>query len=234
MRSFARSEVVDGWFLDRLQVMVTGVDAAIARDIVRLAVAEGASLIAADADATKLARLERDVGLYRTQLETAHVNLASQGEVALWEGSLRAFGRLPHLLICCCNSPACPRAPSKLSARAVRASAPSDVTLSEFKGHDCPAILVNQMLRPTLFLHAEPLRRTAFNRAISVLRHPTLRGVLDPAPGHGVFNPETAIPYVRIASRPYSIRRQIDGEPAPPGRIRLTPPAPGAVRRAAA
>jgi NAD(P)-dependent dehydrogenase (short-subunit alcohol dehydrogenase family) len=225
---------VNGAFLDKLQVLVTGVDAAIARDIVRLAVSGGASVIAADGDAAKLGRLDRDVGLYRTRVETAHVNLASLAEVKLWEGSLRAFGRLPHLLICCCNSPACPAEPAKPSVRRGRAVAAADVALSEWKGLDCPAQLANRVLQPTLFLHAEPLRRSAFNRAISVLRHPTLRGVLDRAPGHGVFNPETAIPYGRIASRLYSVRRQIDSESAPQGRIRLTPPPARAARRAAA
>ena len=212
-----------GAFLDKLHVLVTGVDAAIARDVVRLLVAEGASVIAADKDAGKLARLDRDVGLYRTRVETAAVDLANAGEVKLWEASLRAFGRLPHLMICCCGSPAC-RADPTPPGRRPRGSV-DDVALSEQKVRGCSAQVAQQVLAPTLFLHAEPLRRSAFNRALSALRHPTLRGVLDRAPGRGVFNPEAAIPYVRIASHLYSMRRQLDGETAPQARVRFIAPA---------
>src|SRR5580698_7458187 len=223
---------MDGAFLEKLQVLVTGVDAAIARDIVRLVVAEGASVIAADKDAAKLARLDRDVGLYRTRVETAAIDLGNSGEVKLWEASLRAFGRLPHLMICCCGSPACQAEPAKPAQRPRRTA--DDVSLSEQKVRGCSAHVAQQILAPTLFLHAEPLRRSAFNRALSVLRHPTLRGVLDRAPGRGVFNPEAAIPYVRIASHLYSMRRQTDGETAPQGRVRFIAPAGKAGRRDAA
>jgi hypothetical protein len=225
---------VGGAFLDKLRVLLTGIESAIARDIVRLTVAEGASVMAADGDAGKLARLDRDLGFYRTRVETAHVNLANQDEVKLWEGSLRAFDRLPHLLICGCNAPVCWPEPAMPSAWRRQTSAASDVALSEWNGRDCPALVANEVLRPTLFLHAEPLRRPAFNSAISVLRHPTLRGVLDRSPGGGAFDPDTAIPYVRTASHPYSIRRQIDGDTAPQGRIRLTPAPARVARRAAA
>ena len=109
---------MNGAFLQKLQVMVIGVDTAVAREVVRLIVAEGASVIAADRDAAKLARLDRDVGLYRTRVETAVIDLASIGEVKLWEGSLRALGRLPHLMICCCGTPPC--APEAKSSRRVR------------------------------------------------------------------------------------------------------------------
>jgi hypothetical protein len=235
---------MDGAFLDKLQVMVIGVDAAIARDVVRLVIAEGASVIAADRDAAKLARLDRDVGLYRTCVETAVIDLASAGEVRLWETTLRAFGRLPHLMICCCGSPACP----PFTPARGRSRRPSgDVALSEHRTKNCPARFAEQMLQPTLFLHAEPLRRSVFDRALAVLRHPTLRGLLERAPGRDVFNPETPIPYVRIASRlyslrrpadgeiaPNSLRRPADGESAPTGRIRLTPPAAKTARRDAA
>ena len=57
-----------------------------------------------------------------------------------------------------------------------------------------------------------------------MLRHPTLRGLLERAPGRGVFSAERAIPYVRIASELYSLRRGIDREPPGGGRIRLIPP----------
>src|SRR5215469_14126637 len=92
--------------LEKLQVVVTGVDAAIARDVTRLIADDGAAVIAADRDPARLARLERDLGLYRTRVEIAPVDLGSQAEVRLWEASLAGFGRLPHVMICCCCSPA--------------------------------------------------------------------------------------------------------------------------------
>jgi hypothetical protein len=89
---------------------------------------------------------------------------------------------------------------------------------------DCPAVVAERILQPTLFLHAESLRQSVFDRALAVIRHPTLRGVLSRAPGRGVFNPAGLIPYVRIASHVYSIRRQPDGESPGEGRLRLVPP----------
>jgi NAD(P)-dependent dehydrogenase (short-subunit alcohol dehydrogenase family) len=212
--------------LDQLQVLLTGVDAAIARDVARLVAAEGASVTAADRDPARLARLERDLGLYRTRIETAPVDLANQSEVRLWEQSLSALGRLPHVMICCCGA-----SPSHAIAPARRAASPppSDVALSEGRRHRCPATIAERTLQPTLFLHAEPPRRSAFDRALAVLRHPTLRGLLERAPGEGVFNAELAIPYVRIASQVYSLRRHVDGErppndPSGKARLRLIPP----------
>jgi NAD(P)-dependent dehydrogenase (short-subunit alcohol dehydrogenase family) len=206
--------------LDKLQVLVTGVDAAIARDVARLVSAEGASVMAADRDAARLSRLERDLGLYRTRIETAAVDLGSQTEVRLWEESLSAFGRLPHVMICCCGSPG----PGGRQTGGQSGQPPQDVALDEARRHRCPATLAERALQPSLFLHAEPNRRSAFNRALAVLRHPTLRGLLERAPGEGVFNAERAVPYVRIASQIYSLRRQIDGERPSKGRLRLLPP----------
>src|SRR6185312_1889249 len=204
--------------LDKLQVLVTGVDAALARDVARLVAAEGASVLAADREPARLARLERDLGLFRTRIETAPIDLGSQAEVRLWEQSLSAFGRLPHVMICCCGLPASPRpgrqGPARHADRDAAAVRPDDVTLSEARRRRCPAEIAERVLKPALFLHAEPTRRSVFNRALAVLRHPTLRGLLERAPGRGVFSAERAIPYVRIASELYSLR----------GRIRLIPP----------
>ncbi len=210
--------------LEQLQVVVTGVDAAIARDVARLVVAEGASVIAADRDPARLARLERDLGLYRTRVETAPVDLGSQAEVRLWEASLAAFGRLPHVMICCCGSPAPATATSAPRAKAARGRQPDDVTLSEGRRPRCPATIAERVLQPTLFLHAEPTRRSVFDRALAVLRHPTLRGLLERAPGRSVFSPEQQVPYVRIASQLYSLRRQTLNDTPPGRRIRLIPP----------
>lgn len=210
--------------LEKLQVVVTGVDAAIARDVARLVVAEGASVVAADRDPTRLARFERDLGLYRTRIETAPVDLGSQAEVRLWEESLAAFGRLPHVLICCCGSSAPPPASAAPRRTAERGGQPDDVALSEGRRPRCPAAIAERVLQPTLFLHAEPTRRSVFDRALAVLRHPTLRGLLERAPGRSVFSPEQQVPYVRIASQLYSLHRRALGDPPPGRRIRLIPP----------
>ena len=212
--------------LEKLQVLVTGVEAAIARDVVRLLVEEGASVIAADRDRNKLIQLDRDVGLYRARLETAVVELASYGEVKLWEERLRAFSRAPQLIVCCCGSPACTASTSKRPRRATPAC---DVALGEQRVAGCPAAAAAvRILQPTLFLHAEPLRRSVFDRAISVLRHPTLRGLMERAPGRGGALPQSALPYARGASG----RSQIDREPHAKGPLRLVSTSDAARKRA--
>jgi hypothetical protein len=217
---------------EKLQVLMTGVDAAIARDVARMIVSEGGIVVAADKDEAKLARLERDLGLYRASIETAQIDLSSAAEVRLWEGALSAFDRLPHLMICCCSAAAGRRSrPATCAAE----TQPTDVALSEHRGRHCPAVLAERVLQPTLFLHAEALRHSAFDRAIAVIRHPTLRGVLARTPARGVFNPAGQIPYVRIASQVYSVCRQLDGETSRGGRLRLVPPSdkpPGRVSAA--
>ena len=211
--------------LEKLQVVVTGVDAAIARDVARLVAADGASVTAADRDAAKLARLQRDLSLFRTRIETAPIDLASPAEVRLWEESLAVLGRLPHLMVCCCGAPPTLPAPPRQPDRATpRADHPDAVALSETRRHRCLAAIAERLLQPTLFLHAEPTRRSVFDRALAALRHPTLRGLLERAPGRSVFSPEHAIPYVRIASQIYSLRRHPPGDAPPKGRIRLIPP----------
>ena len=117
--------------LDKLQVLVTGVNAAIARDVVRLVVAEGASVVAADRDGGKLSRLDVEVGLCRTRVATAAVDVSNPGEVRLWQESLAAPGRRPHLMICCCGAPA------RGAGRGAHAL-PGDVTLSEHAPPHCP------------------------------------------------------------------------------------------------
>jgi len=212
---------------EKLQVLITGVDAAIARDVVRLIGGDGGSVVAADKDAAKLARLDRDLGLFRTPVETAQIDLANHAEIRLWEASLRGSGRLPHLMICCCAGGA---AASQTKLRQVASL--SDIALSEHPVRDCPGHIAERVLKPALFLHAQPLRQSVFNRALAVIRHPTLRGVLAHGPGRGVFHPAGLIPYVRIASHVYSVRRPFDGEPARGSRLRLVTPPPKPPRRA--
>lgn len=203
---------------DKLHVLVTGVDAAVARDVVRLAAAAGARVSAADADVGKLARLDHDAGLPDAGLGTMALDLASLGAVQLWGAALRAAGRLPQLMICCCGAPVSQAPPTgeRRSGGAV------DVALSGHRGGDCPALAAEQALRPALFLHAEALRGARFDKTIAVLRHPTLRGVLERAPGGG-FSPEAVTRYVRNASPSSAARRPFDAATGAGGRLRLSP-----------
>ena len=193
----------------KLQVLVTGVGAAISGDVVRLIRSEGAVPVAADPDPSRLARLERELGLSRVAVETKCVDLANPAEVQLWRVSLNALSRLPRLMICCCAAPTGHR--SRVDRYHPSAQLP-DVALDERKDSRCPALLAERVLRPTLFLHAEPLRHATFDRTLSVIRRPTLRAVLARASGHAAPNLD------------YSSRRQSDGETTRGGRLRLVPP----------
>jgi NAD(P)-dependent dehydrogenase (short-subunit alcohol dehydrogenase family) len=210
---------------DKPHVLVTGVDAAAARDVVGLLAESGASVTAADHDAETLRRLARDVGPYRAEVGVARVDLGSPRDVGLWQATLASRNRLPHLMICCCGG-----APAwRHGASTQRASTglPNDVALGE-ASNGCPAALAERVLRPALFVHAEPLRSSGFNPALAVLRHPTLRGLLERWREDGVCNSSSAIAYVRIASH-VAARHQTG---AAPSRIRLSPPAAPHSRRA--
>lgn len=198
--------------LEKLQVLVTGVSAAIARDVVRLLVEEGASVIAADRDPARLAQLDRDVGLYRARLETMAIDLANLDAAREWGERLRRIGRGPQLVVCCCG------APSAAGSKRIRHAAPArDVALGEHRVSGCPVAAAVKVLQPTLFLHAEPLRRTVFDRAISVLRHPTLRGLMDRAGRTADAGVSAAVPYARGPVREF--RPTVGGEPL--ARLRL-------------
>jgi NAD(P)-dependent dehydrogenase (short-subunit alcohol dehydrogenase family) len=160
---------------EKLQVLVTGVDAAITRDMLRLIICEGASVIAADKDRAKLARLDRDLGFFRTTVEIAWIDLSSTAEMRLWQASLNRVGRLPDVLVCCCGVGLQPVARRRGVQRSLQLS---DVVLGEDHGHDCPALVAARILQPALFLHAKSLRQSAF----AAIRQPTLRGVLANTP----------------------------------------------------
>ncbi|MGA0600574.1 hypothetical protein ACO2Q3_07700 [Caulobacter sp. KR2-114] len=200
--------------LEGLTVLVTGVEASLSRDLVRVFSGLGATVMAADADTRKLQRLERDVALYRARIEAAPINLASSSELRLFEDNLRLLGRLPHVMICCCP--------------AHNAGAQRDA-----KGRTaCVGRLAGQILQPSLFLHLEPNRAGAIGRALSGLAHPTLLSVLERKPGHGIFNPDASTRFVRIASHIFSLHRQMDvGTAAPDGSVTAFP-APRRKRRA--
>jgi NAD(P)-dependent dehydrogenase (short-subunit alcohol dehydrogenase family) len=193
--------------LEGLNVLVTGVEASLSRDVVRLFTAQGASVMAADNDIGKLARLERDVSLYRSRVEAAPINTGSVSEMRLFEENLRLLRKLPHLMICCCAAHG-PVRKGQDRTREVSAK-PRPV---------CAGALAAQILQPSLFLHVEPVRPGALGplgKAISALAYPTLLAVLERKPGRGIFNPDAFVPYVRIASHIYSLQRQMDAAAAP-------------------
>lgn len=203
--------------LEGLNVLVTGAEASLSRDVVRVFSDLGAAVMAADSDARRLTRLQRDVALYRALVETAPINLASSSELRLFDDNLRLLGKLPHVMICCCP--------------AHKARQGSDMTGG--KGHTgCVGRLAAQVLQPSLFLHLEPNRAGAIGRALSGLTHPTLLSVLERKPGRGIFNPDASTPFVRIASHIFSLHRQIDvGAPSADGSVTAFP-APRRKRRA--
>ncbi|HWA62267.1 MAG TPA: hypothetical protein VG939_12885 [Caulobacteraceae bacterium] len=174
-----------GLALEKLHVLITGVEASVSRDAARLLASQGAAVTAADPDARALARLARDVSLYGLTLETAVINLASTTAIRLVEDHLRLVGRLPHVIVCCCGH----------------------------TGEACSGVVAARVLQPSLFLQLTPARGR-LTRALAGLRHPTLLNVLARKPGRGIFDPETSTPYVRIASHLYAMTRSFD-EPAP-------------------
>ncbi len=209
--------------LESLHVLITGVEVSLSRDVVRLFTAQGASVMAADNDMAKLARLDRDVSLYRARVETALINTGSASELRLFDENLRLLGKLPHLMICCCAAHGPARSGGLRSVRTAEVSAKPRPA--------CAGALAAQILQPSLFLHVEPsLARFAglgvLGRALSALAYPTLLAVLERKPGRGIFNPDAFVPYVRIASHVYSLQRQMDGASAnPDGSVRPFSPA---------
>jgi NAD(P)-dependent dehydrogenase (short-subunit alcohol dehydrogenase family) len=160
-------------------VLLAGADSPVARDVARALSLDGASVLAADPHPARLTALERDLGLYGVSVETCDIDLFSVAEVRLWEDVLRAFGRLPHLIVCCCGH----------------------------AGAACPGRIVGDMLRPPLFLHVEPPRTGALDRTLVKLKHPSLGSLLRRGPGDGLFNPRGVSPYVHIGSQLFSVRR---------------------------
>ncbi len=198
--------------LEHLQVLVTGIDAAIAFDVARLVATEGASVTLADRDASRLAGLHRNIGLCRGRIVTAAVDLSDAAGAWAWGQALLASGRRPHLIVCCCGAP---------TGRAHGHSLPDDIALIERTHRNCPGRSAERILRPRLFLHAEPLRRSVFDGALSVLRHPTLLGLMERAGGRGDLA-DDAVSYACSTHSTISHRGDAPGA-RPGGPLRLTP-----------
>jgi hypothetical protein len=154
---------------EKLHVLVVAAGAALAADVARMAAADAGVVTLADADAARLAALEVAPGENGAPIETVWVDFADSGQVRAWAATLADFRRTPQLVICCCAA-AC--------AEGRRPRRPADVALTPVTPPGCPAMAAAEALRPDLFLHAEPLRRSVFDRALAVIRHPTLSGLL--------------------------------------------------------
>lgn len=170
--------------MDNLQVLVTGVGSSISRDAVRALADQGAMVTAIDGNADRLARFERDLSLYRTQVQATYLDLARASEIRVFEKNLRFFGRLPHVLVCCCDS-----------------------ALMQAGTCACASNTAADILQPSLFLHAAPVARSRVRRRLSTIGRPTLNSLLARRPGRGLFEPYARIPYVRLGSHLYSLSR---------------------------
>src|ERR1700722_7333157 len=87
--------------LDHLEVLVVGIEELISRDVIRALVAERAIVTAAARDERSLTHLQRDLGLYRTAVNIAPIDLFSGSEMRLFADNLRGQHKLPHLVVCC-------------------------------------------------------------------------------------------------------------------------------------
>jgi len=175
--------------LDHLEVLVVGVEELISRDVVRALVADGAIVTAAARDERSLAHLQRDLGLYRTAVNIAAIDLFSSSEMGLFADNLRGQHRLPHLVVCCSL-----RNPS-------------------------PAALALSLLQPSLVLDVMPAPATRLGRAVATLNIPSLPALLDRPWRHGLFGPDRNPQRVLIASHLFALRRwEPASERAPPRR----------------
>ncbi len=168
---------MSGCRLDGLQVLVTGVEALMSRDVVHLLVAEKARVTAADCDEGVLARLQRDLGVYRTTVSTASIDLFSKAEMRLFAANMQGLGLLPHLIVCCCG-----RAP-------------------------CPAALAAALLQPSLVLHTEPRAGAGLQRVVAGLNLTSLPDLLERSRRKGRFDPRAWPKRVSIAGHVFCLHR---------------------------
>jgi NAD(P)-dependent dehydrogenase (short-subunit alcohol dehydrogenase family) len=189
--------------LGGLQVLLTGAGAPISCDVVRLLAAEGAAVTAADEGEPVLARLRRDLGLYRMSVNTALVDLQSYTEMRLFAENLQGLGKLPHLIVCCCD------------------------------GKACPAHLAVAVLQPSLVVHALPIARWRLLRAITALSIPSLGQLLGQQQQRDMLALQARRRRVSIAGHPFSVSRCAHApEPEPraptpaPAPLPAAPPPP--------
>jgi hypothetical protein len=163
--------------LKDVQVLLTGAASKITCDVVRQLTREDAQVTVADQSEPVLARLQRDLGLFRTPVKTAHVDLMNYTEMRLFADNLRALGALPHLIICCCD------------------------------GMDCPARLAASLLQPSLFVHALPIARWRLLGMVDALSIPSLPHLLDQRRARGMLPLQDRSRRVSIAGHPFSVDR---------------------------
>ena len=168
---------MSGGRLEGLQVLVTGIEPLCSRDVVRDLLAERAQVTAAHGEDQVLRRLQRDLGLFRTTVGVASVDLFSPSEVRLFEDNLRGQGGLPHMIVCCCE------------------------------GAECPAALAASLLQPSLVLHATPATGTRLERALFALRTASLPALIQQVRRNGDFDLHTRPKLVSIAGHVFSLHR---------------------------
>jgi NAD(P)-dependent dehydrogenase (short-subunit alcohol dehydrogenase family) len=172
--------------LHGLRILVLGVDAPISRDVVRAIVAEGALVTAAAADERVLARLQRDLGVYRTTADIACIDLASPSEMRLFAINLEGLGKLPHLIVCCCAAAA------------------------------CPMPLASARLQPSFDLHVLPRVQARLGRALASLVAPPLPLLLERAERRGLFDVDAGPRRVMIAGHVFGFCRWVAPTARPP------------------
>ena len=166
-----------GGRLEGLQVLVTGIEPLSSRDVVRDLLAERAQVTAVHAEDQVLRRLQRDLGLFRTTVGIASVDLFSRSEMRLFEDNLRGQGGLPHMIVCCCEDA------------------------------ECPAALAASLLQPSLVLHALPAAGTRLERALFALRTASLPALIQQARRNGGFDLHTRPKLVSIAGHVFGLHR---------------------------
>jgi hypothetical protein len=138
----------DGHLVD-LRVLIVGIEDLTSRDVIRALVADGAIVMAAACDESALASLQRDLGLYRTTIELAPIDLFSSSEMQLFADNLRAQHKLPHIIVCCLT------------------------------GSPQLTLLTAPFLQPSLLLDALPQGATRLGRAIASMNSPSLAAWLE-------------------------------------------------------
>lgn len=142
--------------LHDLEVLVVGIEDMISREVVRSLVAEGAAVTAAAGDERSLAHLQRDLGLYRTTVNIAQIDLFSASEMVLFADNLRGQRKLPHIVICCRARPPFPTPHALLYLQpslALQAARPGAWFGRAVAGLNTPSLpaLLKRPQRPGLF-----------------------------------------------------------------------------------